>query len=375
MPGDRLQHPAGYFHPASGPFFFVSPYSPILGRSPLQLIRPRITRIRIIVKPLAGFLPVPPCHHQPLQQRRRGKPPLLELVKHHLRNVISSVQPNKIQQSKRTHGIPAPQLHRIINIFNRPHTFLISPDRIQQIRHQQPVHNETSLIRSPHRNLAQLFRKLVSRLVNVVSSSNRPHHLHQFHQRHRIKKVQPHKSLRTLHGSQKLSHRNRRSIRSKDRLFLRHPINRRIHLLLLIHILDDGLNNNVAISQVRLVSSPLKPRPDRILLGRRNPTLLHRPLGKLSQRLLNPRKPLIQKPLLHFEHSHIKSRHSANLRNPRSHQPTTKNANFLNFHYASRSPSNRIFRAPHWRYKLGTNRRSYWHFIFPVCLAAQKSSI
>ncbi len=53
----------------------------------LQLIRPRIVGVRIIVEPFARLPPVPPRHHQPLQQRRGSEPPLLKLVIHHVSNV------------------------------------------------------------------------------------------------------------------------------------------------------------------------------------------------------------------------------------------------------------------------------------------------
>ena len=257
-----------------------------------------------------------------------------------MRNVISRIQAHKIQQRKRPHGISAAQLHRIINILNRPNTLFVRANRIQQIRHQQPVYDESRLVRRTHRNLAQLFPKLVSRLINIVGSSNRPHHFDQLHQRHGIKKVQPNKPLRTLYRSQQLRHRNRRSVRCKNRILLHDPVNRGIHLLLLFHILDDGLNHNVAIGQVRLVGRAFEPRADRIFLLRRNPALLHRPLGKLRQRFLNPGKPFVEKLLLNLKHSHIKPSRSANLRNARPHQSTAKNTNLLDFH--SKIPLPRI---------------------------------
>ena len=186
-----------------------------------------------------------------------------------MRNVISRIQPDKIQQRERTHGIPAAQLHRVINILDRPDALFIRANRIEQIRHQQPVHDESRLVRSPDRDFAQLFSKLVSRLVNVVGGRDGPHDFHQLHQRHWIKKMQPHKPLRPLHRSQQLRHRNRRSIRSENRIFLHDAIQRRIHFLLLVHILDDGLDDDVAIGEVGLIGRTFEPRSDRAQAPRR----------------------------------------------------------------------------------------------------------
>src|ERR1700730_18520387 len=57
----------------------------------LQLIRPRIVGIRIIVEPFARLPPVPAGHYQALQQRRGSEPPLLKLVIHQQRNVIRRI--------------------------------------------------------------------------------------------------------------------------------------------------------------------------------------------------------------------------------------------------------------------------------------------
>src|SRR5208283_3542468 len=88
----------------------------IRGNGNLQFIRHWLFRIRVIVKPLTRLPSIPPRHHHPFQQRRRSEPPLFEFAIHHMSNVVSSIEPDKIQQSKRAHRIPAPQLHLLINV-------------------------------------------------------------------------------------------------------------------------------------------------------------------------------------------------------------------------------------------------------------------
>src|SRR5882762_5738282 len=105
------------------PFTARTRVDPSKSGAMLQLIRPRIVGIRIIVEPFARLPPVPPRHHHPLQQRRGSEPPLLKLVIHHVSNVISRIQPNEIEQSERTHGISTSQFHGVINILDRSHAF------------------------------------------------------------------------------------------------------------------------------------------------------------------------------------------------------------------------------------------------------------
>ena len=148
--------------------------------------------------------------------------------------------------------------------------------------------------------------------------------------------MQADEALRPLHRSQQLGHRNRRRIRCEDRIFLHDAIERRVHLFLLFHILDDGLDDDVAIGKIGFVRSPLQPRADRVFLLRRDAALLDWSLGKLRQRFLDPGKSFVEIFLLDFEDSHVESGRSANLCDSGTHQTTTEYANFFDFHYASR---------------------------------------
>ena len=59
-------------------------------------------------------------------------------------------------------------------------------------------------------------------------------------------------------------------------------------------IFNDGLDDDVAIGQVGFVRRPLETRADRVFLLRRDPALLHRTLGKLRQRFLDPGKTFVE---------------------------------------------------------------------------------
>src|SRR5581483_5302012 len=93
---------------------------------PLKFYRHWIIRIAVIVKAFATLAAIPTGHYQTLEQRRRGETLLLKLVIHNVRDVVSGIEPHKIQQGERAHGITAAQLHGIVNVRNRAHTLLES---------------------------------------------------------------------------------------------------------------------------------------------------------------------------------------------------------------------------------------------------------
>src|SRR6266550_8154796 len=161
----------------------------------LEFHRLRIPRVRIIIKSPSRLPPVPSRQHHPLQQRRRRESPFLEFIKHNLRNVIGRVESHEIQQRQRPHRVPAPQLHRIVDVLDRPDALFQRTNSIQKIRHEQSIHNKAGAVLRAYGGLAQFRAKRHHLVVNRRLRSNRPHHFHQFHHRHRIKKMQTDETL------------------------------------------------------------------------------------------------------------------------------------------------------------------------------------
>src|SRR3990172_554754 len=98
------------------PFPFPRPQTPaVSSRSPAAqwlnlmdvLHRLRRVGVRIVVKALAGFAPMPAGQDQPPQQTRRREARLAELFKQDVGDVAGRVEPDKIRQRKRTHGMSA----------------------------------------------------------------------------------------------------------------------------------------------------------------------------------------------------------------------------------------------------------------------------
>ena len=81
--------------------------------------------------------------------------------------------------------------------------------------------------------------------------------------------------------------------------------------------------DDVAIARSDLLVVPFSRARDRVFLLSRDPALLHRPLGKLRQRFLDPSKALVEILLLDLKHGDVEASHRANLRDARTHQPAT----------------------------------------------------
>src|SRR5262249_42971466 len=97
----------------------------------LEFPRKRLRGITVIIKSPSALPSIPSRQYHSFQQRRRRKSPFLIFVIHNLRNVIRRIQPHKIQQCQRSHRMPASQLHRIINVLDRPHALFERANRVQ----------------------------------------------------------------------------------------------------------------------------------------------------------------------------------------------------------------------------------------------------
>ena len=97
----------------------------------------------------------------------------------------------------------------MINILNGPDAFFQCANRIQQIRHEQPIHDEAGTVMRAHRRFAQLRAKCNHLFVNHRFRRNRSHHLDQLHHRDRIEEVQPDETLRALRSGSDFRDRQR----------------------------------------------------------------------------------------------------------------------------------------------------------------------
>ena len=113
--------------------------------------------------------------------------------------------------------------------------------------------------------------------------------------------MQSHEPLRALGGSHHFRDRDRGRVGRKDRIFLHDRVQGRVHLFLLIEILDDGLDDDVAIGEIPFVGGPFQAGPNG--LG----SFFDRTfLGKFGERFFDPGESFVEKLLFDFEHGDMK---------------------------------------------------------------------
>ena len=185
-----------------------------------------------------------------------------------------------------------------------------------------------SLVRD--RNLAQLLAELAGGVVHVAGGGDGANHLHQFHQRHRIEKVQADEALRALGRGQKLGDRDRGGIGREDGVFLHDAVERCVHLFLLVDVFDDGLDDDVAVGQVLHVSRAFEPRAH----SSAGASLSGPFSANLASDFSMPAKPLSRNFCSTSSTVTSNPASGRDLRNTRTHQPATQNANFFDFHFS-----------------------------------------
>ena len=144
--------------------------------------------------------------------------------------------------------------------------------------------------------------------------------------------MQPDEALGALGRSHQLGHADGRSVGGEDGVFLDDGVELRVGLALLGHVLDDGLDDDVAVGEVLHVGGALEPRLRGGLLLGGDAALFDAALDETRQRLLDAGKAFVEKLLFLLEHDDVAARGGRDLRDAGAHQSTTEYANFFDFH-------------------------------------------
>src|SRR5262249_26964829 len=155
-------------------------------------------------------------------------------------------------QREWAHRVTATQLHRVVDVHNRADALFERPNRIEHVRHQQTIHDESGFVSGAHGNFAQLRAEGDRIFVNLRVGEDGAHDFDQLHDRHRIEKVHADKALLTRGrgGYHHLGDRQGRSVRGKYSFGFADLVERSIRLLFLIKIFNDGFDDDVTIVQV-----------------------------------------------------------------------------------------------------------------------------
>ena len=149
--------------------------------------------------------------------------------------------------------------------------------------------------------------------------------LDQRHDRHRTEEVEPDKLVRPGGRRRELGDTDRGRVRAEQRVRADHPLDRREHRPLGVDVLDDRLDDEIALGQRLEARRPAET-------AHRGVTLLGRqlaPCHAVAEKPLDPAQAGVHRRLVHFSHDSPVPGLGAHLRDARAHQPTAENPDHL----------------------------------------------
>ena len=181
------------------------------------------------------------------------------------------------------------------------------------------------------RLLAERLREGEHGLVGVIARRQGAYHLDELHQRHRVEEMQAAEPVRPLRRRGELGDAERRGVREKDRVRLHERLERGVGLALLLQVLDNRLDDEVARSQrvERRGAGEVAERRVALIGGdfALRDAVLEEPL--------HPTETLVQRDLVDLAHDGLVAGGGGHLRDTGAHQPTPEHADRLYRHRSS----------------------------------------
>merc|ERR1719295_638620 len=158
---------------------------------------------------------------------------------------LGRVKTNIVCQLKGSHGVACSQFHGEVDILGTGIATLHQPDRLHEVGHQQPVHNEPRGVLAVNGFLSHCLSPGDHCVEGLVRCLRDSHHFQQLHHRHRGEEVESSKPVQTKSGRCNLGDRQGRGVRGQDGLGWGLVIILCKQLLLQLHIFNDCLDNKV----------------------------------------------------------------------------------------------------------------------------------
>ena len=144
----------------------------------------------------------------------------------------------------------AAEPHGIVDIFNRTCPFFQRANCIEEIRHQQPIHNEARAVFCPDGGFAEFRAKGNNLFINCLVGRDRSHHFNEIHHGHWVEKMQSYRAPRTFGGRRHFGDSQGGRVAGKNRGRRADLIQRRKQFALRRQLFDDGFDNQVGSSQI-----------------------------------------------------------------------------------------------------------------------------
>src|SRR5439155_25128716 len=111
--------------------------------------------------------------HHSLEQGWRSIPWFPILGEHDLRDLINGIEADKVEQSKRSHGVAGTQLYSFVDVFYRRYVRFERVDCVELIRDEQQIQDVAIAVLRANRLLAQCSHEVEGRPLCVLAGGNR----------------------------------------------------------------------------------------------------------------------------------------------------------------------------------------------------------
>ncbi len=216
---------------------------------------------RVIIKPPARFPAMHAGRDHPAQQRRRGEARLPVLLEHDLGDPDRRVQPDEVEQRERPHGVAAAELHAAVDVGRRGDALLQRPHGVEQIGHQQAVHDEARAVAGRDRLLAEPPGEGHRPVERLPAGRHGPHDLDQRHERHGIEEVEADEAVGPAGGRRHLADGEAGGVGGEDRRRRAAGVELAPELGLEPEVLGDRLDDEVAAREVGEVGGERRGAP------------------------------------------------------------------------------------------------------------------
>ena len=258
----------------------------------------------------------------PSEEGRRGVPGLPVLLEHDFGDPGRGVEAHEIEQGEGAHGMAAAKLHSPIDVGDRAHAPLERPYRVEEVRHEQQVHDEPGPVAGDDRLLAQPPDELDRGVERLLRGGHRPDHLHQRHQGHGVEEMEADKAVGPRGGGGHLADDEARGVGGEDRRRWAERVQLAPEGVLDLEVLGDGFDHEVAGPERADVGGERQP----LQRGHAGAGVDLALLDQLVERPSDSGPAFGQESLADVAHHGGKPGHRGHLRDPAAHEAAADHA-------------------------------------------------
>ena len=182
-----------------------------------------------------------------LEQRGRRVPVVARLRVHRLEDLVGGVEADQVEQRQRAHRVAAAEAHGRIDVLAGGVAALVHPDRVVEVAEQQRVGDEAGPVPRRGRLLLDLGDELLGAGDHRRVGDHGLDDLDETHHRRRVEPVQPDDARGATGAGGQLGDRQRGGVGGQHRLRREQPVELGEELLLELHPLRDGLDDQLAV--------------------------------------------------------------------------------------------------------------------------------